>query len=336
MKTRVGVIGLGSDWEQRHAPALRALADRFEVRAVCDPVGRLAQGAAHEFNAVVVDGYHALCAREDVDAILLFAPGWFGPLPLLAACQAGKAAYCGSELSLHLEEADMVRRRVAESGIAFMAELVRRHAPSTIRLKELIATNLGPPQLLFCHQRLTPTQRNSSSRSENQHSFQRELVDLVDWCCYVVGRPPTWVSGVIHRRRDPNGQDDYQMLSLDFSDRDRPGTGPIAQVSCGRYIPERWREAASYRPLAELQVSCENGIAFVDLPSTLVWFDEAGRHHETLDSDRPVGEHLLTQFYRAVTSLVCKQSDLQDVYTALLIVQEANRSFREGSRIELP
>jgi len=46
----------------------------------------------------------------------------------------------------------------------------------------------------------------------------------------------------------------------------------------------------------------------VDLPATLVWFDEAGRHQESLDSERPVGEQLLTHFYRAVTSLVRRTS----------------------------
>ena len=34
-----------------------------------------------------------------------------------------------------------------------MAEFPRRHAPATLRLKELIATRLGQPRLLFCHQR---------------------------------------------------------------------------------------------------------------------------------------------------------------------------------------
>ena len=38
--------------------------------------------------------------------------------------------------------------------------------------------------------------------------------------------------------------------------------------------------------------------------TTLVWFDTAGRHQESLDSERPVGEQLLTHFYRSVTSLV--------------------------------
>ena len=37
-------------------------------------------------------------------------------------------------------------------------------------------------------------------------------------------------------------------------------------------------EAISFRPPAELQVVCERGVAFLDLPSTLIWFDCAGRH----------------------------------------------------------
>ena len=28
------------------------------------------------------------------------------------------------------------------------------------------------------------------------------------------------------------------------------------------------------------------------LPATLVWFDEAGRHHESLDTERPVARRV--------------------------------------------
>jgi predicted dehydrogenase len=87
--------------------------------------------------------------------------------------------------------------------------------------------------------------------------------------------------------------------------------------------------------LAGLQVSCDHGFAFVDLPATLVWFDDAGRHQESLESERPVGEQLLTQFFRAVTSLVRKGSDLEEAYRALWIVEQARRSHMEGRRIAL-
>ncbi len=84
-----------------------------------------------------------------------------------------------------------------------------------------------------------------------------------------------------------------------------------------------------------MQISCQRGIAFLDLPSTLVWFDEAGRHQESLESERPVGEQLLMQFYRAVTSLVLKTSDLEDACRALEIVEQAGKSYQAGRRIEL-
>ena len=53
MKLRVGVVGLGDAWENRHRPALRALADRFEVSAVCAEVQSLAQRAAEDFDCLL-------------------------------------------------------------------------------------------------------------------------------------------------------------------------------------------------------------------------------------------------------------------------------------------
>jgi len=337
MKLRVGLVGLGDWWQQRHAPALRALADRFIVRAVCEQVQHRAEQAAAEFDATAVTGYRALARREDIDAVLILSPQWYGALPILAACESRKAVYCAAGLDLEPESARLIKRRVEESGITFMAEFPRRQAPATLRLKELIATVLGEPRLLFCHQRsavkrtVPPQTHCSASRVQ-----LRDMIELVDWCRYVVDKPPTFVTGLMHVGGHDTNVEDYQMMSLDFSAAASPGTGPIAQISCGRYIPAGWREAITYRPLAELQVSCQHGIAFVDLPAMLVWFDEAGRHQESLDSERPVGEQLLSQFHRAVVNPVAKTCDLEDAYCALSIVQQARNSHEQGRRIELP
>ena len=130
-------------------------------------------------------------------------------------------------------------------------------------------------------------------------------------------------------------QTDYQKIILDFSDSDLPGAGTLAEISCSRYIPHDWSEALGYRAQAGMQIACRRGIAFLDLPSTLVWFDQAGRHQESLDSERPVGQMLLDRFHRAVTSLVTKTSDLDDACRAIHILDEAIRSQEEGRRIEL-
>jgi len=336
MRLRVGLIGLGDVWQVRHAPALRALTDRFEVRAVCDPVRHRAEQAAADFHADAVDGYHTLVQREDIDVVFVLAPQWFGAMPILAACEAGKAIYCAVGLDLDADEAQTVKRRVEEAGVAFVAEFPRRQAPATIRLKELIATQLGAPRLLFCHERsgVESLTSGAAGAAQSQPTF-RNLIGQVDWCHYVADRRPTSVTGVIHYTGDDRAGEDYRMLSLDFSPPGNPGTGTVAQISCGRYIPAGWQEAIAYRPLPALQVSCVKGIAFVDLPTTLVWFDEAGRHQESLDSERPVGEQLLTQFYRSVTSLVRRTCDLEDAYVAFRVVQAARQSHDENRRVEL-
>jgi predicted dehydrogenase len=303
---------------------------------VCAPVSRKAELAAAEFGAAAVDGFQVFVRREDIDAILVLSPGWYGLLPVLAACESGKALYLSSGLELEPEDARRIQRRVDETGIVLTAELSRRQSPATLRLKELIATALGPPRLIFCHQRLA--RDDDDTRSPGRHGqriMARELTQSVDWCCYVMGRGPKWVTGVTCHSANKDCREDYRMISLDFSEGDSPGTGPVAQISCGRYIPSRWHEAITYRPLAGMQVSCGRGIAFVDPPSSLVWFDEAGRHQESLEGERPVGEQILIRFYRAVTGLGCRTSDLEDTCRALSIVEQADRSYREGRRVAL-
>lgn len=331
MRLRVGLIGLGDVWQVRHAPALRALADRFEVRAICDPVRHRAEQAATEFHAEAVDGYHVLVQREDVDAVLVLSPQWFRALPIMAACESRKAIYCAVGLDLDADEAQSIKRRVEEAGIAFMAEFPKRQAPATIRLKELIATQLGAPRLLFCHRRSVDDLPTGPALPPPNF---RSIIGQVDWCHYVADCEPAYVTGLIHQTGD-DAPEDYRMLSVDFSPRGKPGTGPVAQISSGRYIPPLWREAISYHPLAELQVSCVRGIAFIDLPTSLVWFDEAGRHQESLDNERPIGEQLLTQFYRSVTSLVRRTRDLEDACLALRVVQAGRQSHEEGRRVEV-
>ena len=351
MKLRVGIVGLGEHWESRHLPALRALADRFEVRGICEQVAHRARRAAEQVGAAAVDGFRALTARDDIDAILYLGEQWFGAMPILAACDHGKAVYSAVSLPGDAAEAAALRCRVEQSGIAFMAEFPRRHAAATVRLKELIATRLGRPRMLFCHRRVPHAKASPQPRDAG--SINRDLMELVDWCRYVAGCDPTSVVAVRHAGAGEGEPDDYRMMSLDFSSHSppsdgadvpipghgilvpTPGHGVLAQISCGYYMPSRWEEAVSFRPPAALQVACEQGIAFVDLPAGLVWFDAVGRHQESLESERPVGEQMLGQFHRMVTSLVRQTSGLDDTLRAMRTVQAADRSVAEGIRVRL-
>jgi predicted dehydrogenase len=336
MRLRAGIVGLGSQWESRYLPALRSLADRFEVRVVCEQVAHLARRAANEFNAVPIDGFRALAARADIDVVLFLGEQWYGTAPVEAACAAGKAVYTAIGLPVDPLEAETLRTRIEHSGVAFMAELPRRHAPATVRLKELVATRLGQPRMLFCHRRVPLSGTTAAGGARERADEIRDLMELVDWCRYVQGSDPTSVVAVRHAESPGGETDDYRMMSLDFTPSGRSGDGSIAQISCGYYMPRCWEEAVGFRPPPALQVVCAHGIAFVDLPASLVWFDTAGRHQESLESDRPVGEQMLLQFHRTVTSLVRRVSGLDDTLAAMRIVAAADTSAREGRRVPLP
>ncbi|NND99439.1 MAG: Gfo/Idh/MocA family oxidoreductase [Pirellulaceae bacterium] len=331
MKLRIGLIGLGDAWQTRHRPALRMLEDRFDVRAVFSTISKLAENSAAEFQADPVDGYRELVARNDIDAVMILERSWLGWLPVIAACEAGKAIYWAGDLDFDPDQDCEVRERIEKSGVAFMAEFPRRFAPATLRLKELIATRLGPPRLIFCHRRLQIPD-HSTARTDNAFNLvEQELVELVDWCRYVVHREPSQVACTVHPN---NGSADYQCLSLQFDEQGE--LAPVTtQISCGNYIPQSWSEAANFRPPAAMQICCERGVAFIDLPATITWFDDAGRHLESLESESPVGEQLMTQFYRAVTSLVRNLGDLNDAYRAAQILAAARKSAADGRSIDI-
>ena len=344
MKLNVGLVGLGDQWESRHRPALRALEDRFQIKAICSEVATRGELAARELNAVALDGFRAMMERPDIDAVLALSPDWVGPLPIVAACEAGKAVYASVTFDLVPEQLNAISQRINRSGVAFMAELPRRFAPATMRLKELIATRLGPPKLIFCHQRHSVENQQNRLRKGNYCSVAwRNLMEAVDWVCFIANREPTSVYSAQHEHDfdeeafggNPHaaGCSFYQMLNLEFADDKHP---PImSQMSVGHYIPERWRDAISYQRPSEIQVVCERGTAFANLPSNLIWFDEAGQHTESLEQDLPVGEQMLIHFHRSVTSLVRNMADMQNAYRAMRVVMAAKQSITEQRRIQL-
>ncbi|MDA7949918.1 MAG: Gfo/Idh/MocA family oxidoreductase [Pirellulaceae bacterium] len=393
MQLRIGIVGLGSHWDKQHKPALRALADRFRVTALCDEVQQRAEQTAREFNAEATSGFRNLIKRTDIDAILMLGSQWFGALPIFTACDYGKAVYSNLFLDLSPDRAQALKSRITDSGISFMSELPRRLAPATLRLQELMATKLGKPQLLFCHQRIPSTKLHSPAHQRlNQKPYwpgvTRSLLEMIDWCCNLVSAKPYSITTMGHscsntsrnffqngkknaeasllksdnpqERGDPaleNPADEkperekeknepqipsptYQVLSLAFEeempqDKGERRTPALAQISCGQYIPDAWPEAISFRSPAAIQVRCERGIAFIDLPDRLVWFDSAGQHIESLEQERPVGEQLLMHFYRSTTSLVRRTSDIHDTYRAFEIIAAAEKSLYERRTVFL-
>jgi predicted dehydrogenase len=339
VRLRVGVIGLGRLWEARHKPALALLRDRFQVTAVYDQVARRAEMEAAQIGCAAVEGLSALVERPDVDVIHLLSPQWFGLHPIGLACGQGKPVYCALPLAGSVEELEPLARRVEESGVAFMPELARRFYPATLRLRELVATTLGPPRLIVGHTRLFGFDRYGSPGPTTQIAPVPLLVDpgayLLDWCTFLFQADPVALQGCAGvvlpgSSGGPGagqGGPDFESFVAEF-----PGGG-MAQISFGRYHRSDWGDATRFLPPPGFQVYAERGAAWVELPDRIQWSDAAGTHEERLPLEPTVGEVLNDQFHRLVRGDQSLAPTVRDAMAVARRVAEIRRSQREGIRV---
>lgn len=330
-RLRVGVIGLGRLWEARHKPALARLRDQFQVTAVYDQVARRAEIEAGQLRCAAVEGLTALVERVDVDVIHVLTPQWFGLYPVELACAAGKPVYCALPLAGLADELEVVARQVESSGIVFVPELARRFYPATLRLRELLATTLGPPRLILGHSRLFGYDRYGSPGPTTQLTPAPLMIDpgsfLLDWCSFLFQAAPRAVQGFERQLMVGTGETDFESFVAEFDG------GGMAQISFGRYHRNAWGEATRFLPSPSFQIYAERGAASVELPDRIQWSDASGTYEERLPLEPTVGEVLNTQFHRLVCGEESLAPSIQDALAVARRVSEIKLSQREGRKV---
>ncbi len=333
VRLRVGVVGLGRLWEARHKPALAKLKDRFAVTALYDQVARRAEIEAGQVGGRAVDGLVALIERPDVDVVYLLSPQWFGLHPIEVACALGKPIYCALPLSGVADELERLDPAVRGSGVPFMPEFARRFYPTSLRLKELLATRIGRPRLVIGQGRLFGFDRYGQPGPSTQIAPESLLVDpgsyLLDWCRFVFEDEPSAVQGwggtILPGGEKP--ETDFVTYLLEF------GGGGVAQVAAGRYHRDAWGDASRFLPLPGIQVYAERGVAWLELPDRIQWTDSEGTHEERLPLEPSVGEMLNDHFHRLVRGSQSMAPTWDDAVAVARLIAAIQQSGREGRRI---
>ncbi len=325
-RIRVGVIGLGRLWEARHKPALLRLRDRFQVVSVYDQVARRAAIEAASLRCEAADGLSQMIGRRDIDAIYVLTPQWFGTHPIRLACDSGKPIYCALPPASEPEAFERIAPTLRESGVAFMPELARRFYPATLRLKELLATTLGPARLILGHTRLFGFDRYGTPGPSTQLAPVPLSIDpgsyLLDWCRDLFGAEVTRLRAseatVLPAMAD--GSADYLSVTLDFAG------GGLAQVGIGRYHRVPWGDAIRFLPQPGFQIYAERGSAWLEMPDRIAWTDAQGLHEERLPMEPTVGDLLNDQFHR----LVCGEPSLAPGLDDALALVNLDRELRKS------
>lgn len=326
-RLRVGVVGLGRLWESRHKPSLARLHDRFRVTAVHDQVARRAEIEAAQLGCAASEGLAALIARPDVDVVYLTAPQWFGLHAAFLACDAGKPIYCALPLSADPRELERLATRVEQSGVPFMPEFARRCYPATIRLRELLGTTLGRPRLVVGQSRILGFDRYAQPGPTAQLAPAPLAVDpgsyLLDWCSFIFGACPTTVSAfgsqVLPGRARSADDRDFDSFAARFPD------GGTAQVSYSLYHRAEWGDAGRFLPPSGIQVFAERGVAWLEMPDHIQWWDAEGPHEERLPVEPTVGDVLNDQFHRLVQGLPSQAPTIRDALEAARLVAAMER-----------
>jgi len=109
-KIRVGIIGANPDrgWAaQAHIPALKSLADDFEITALSTSRRESADAASKLFGVpVAFDNHQDLVNSADVDVVAITVKVPYHFELASAALAAGKAVYCEWPLGNGLKEAE--------------------------------------------------------------------------------------------------------------------------------------------------------------------------------------------------------------------------------------
>jgi len=139
----VGIVGLqpGRSWAAiAHLPALRALAEDFEIVGVANTSRASAEAAARECGLPrAFSSVEDLVASPDVDVVAVTVKVPHHQSIVNAAVDAGKHVYCEWPLGNGLEEARAMAARARERGVRGVIGTQALFAPEVLHLRELLA-----------------------------------------------------------------------------------------------------------------------------------------------------------------------------------------------------
>lgn len=140
-KIKTGIIGCGGIANQKHLPALKALADRVEIVAFCDIKRERAEKAAKEYgtpDAKVFTDYNELLAMEEIDDVRVLTPNVAHCPITIAAFKAGKHVLCEKPMAANVEDAQKMMDAWKESGKLFTIGYQNRYRTDSQALKKIV------------------------------------------------------------------------------------------------------------------------------------------------------------------------------------------------------
>ena len=316
----IGLIGLGPTWERHYREAVRRLSSKVCVRAVCDAVHVRAAAVASEFHAATYSSPWQLSQRRDIKAWLILDPGWFGIYPAELSVWCGRPTLFANCFGSEPQRLTELFSHAIERGETLLPEFPQRFLPTTTRLRELIATNLGPVHRITIQ---VPTPSTEAAAAQTWLVEQQaDCVGLLDWCACLIGQPAATVE--FHS----SGAGSRFQLTFAAQPASTSADVPVAEV-----VLTRDSNSAGSEP--RRQIECERGAATITSGTRIAWQTGTEQADELLTNERSPFEIALDQFCRRALGGLVPVPTLADAVRGLSMFEATTESLSAGRRVSV-
>ncbi len=275
----LGIVGGSSVWEAGYRAAVLALT-RGRVAAVFSPQPGDAEHVAQETGGQLFYSLRRMIDRSGVRALLILESGWSRDWAIALATARQLPVFVASPLDESLPRVASALADMEAEGALVVPGARLRATPTSLRLRELIATKLGPIQQL------------DIDLSGMPGSVDPIVIGVIDWCRWLLNS----TINHIHREARPEGE----TLVISCSRRS-PSTPPVrAEIRLSGpelHPPESTSPDARF---PRVRIRCQHGEVEILSASHLCWQTSTENSDEILDGDRPGEQVLLDLFLRRV------------------------------------
>lgn len=309
----VALIGLGPTWDQHYRDALRRLSAKLSVRAVCDAVHVRAAAVAEEFRAATFSSPWQLAQRPEIKAWLILDPGWFDVYPAELAVRIGRPALFANCFRYDSQRLAALFANSMTHGESLVAEFPSRFAPATTRIRELLATKLGPVRRIDIDH--FEPQWAEAGLLHALFVSRHYYVSLLDWCVCLFGRLVQNVEWTM--------TEGCAELNLHFA------VVPGDELTPSRLAVIRLRSSVSGESSPHRRrIECERGVIASDTPLLVSWQTETEQVDESLAGEQSPFEIILDQFCRRAVGGLVPVPPLADALHGLEVFQAVVESLK--------
>lgn len=279
MNSRItlGVIGLTSEWFEDLEPRIRSNA-RLVVAAMFEEPAARKRLLSRQERLKVTGAVQGMLRTPGLRAVICCRLGWRGEHMVRQVLERGLPLYLAAGAVAELDgQVEKLLPQVEEAGGIVCPDLSWRYTPATLRLRELVATRLGPCRTIDI---------------EVPEMSPKWLRAACDWSLLVSGA-----------RGESNGHRAGGAVYLELGKTD------IRISTVERLVADE--TAPPPRPL--WRIECERGRAVLTGETEITWQTEEDCHTEHLRDDRSRLDVNLDLFFRRVAGGLIPTPSLADV-----------------------